>query len=68
VTHRETTAGRIDDTSFYAYMIEALIGLTHWVEGDYLRCRYHGWPYGPPGQYVHQAAEPQPFCGREVQQ
>ncbi len=34
---------------------------TGWVEGDNLRCFYHGWMYGPDGQCVEQPAEPEPF-------
>jgi 5,5'-dehydrodivanillate O-demethylase len=37
---------------------------TGWVEGDNLRCFYHGWMYGPDGQCVEQPAEPEPFCQR----
>jgi len=37
---------------------------TGWVEGDNLRCFYHGWVYGPDGQCVEQPAEPEPFCSR----
>jgi 5,5'-dehydrodivanillate O-demethylase len=37
---------------------------TGWVEGDNLRCFYHGWKYGPDGQCVEQPAEPEPFCRR----
>src|SRR5579871_4176273 len=37
---------------------------TGWVEGDELRCFYHGWKYGPDGQCTEQPAEPEPFCGR----
>src|SRR4051794_26319277 len=37
---------------------------TGWVEGDNLRCFYHGWTYGPDGQCVEQPAEPEPFCQR----
>ena len=37
---------------------------TGWVEGDTLRCFYHGWVYGPDGQCVEQPAEPEPFCQR----
>jgi len=37
---------------------------TGWVEGDNLRCRYHGWAYDPTGQCVQQPAEEQPFCER----
>lgn len=35
---------------------------TGWIEGDNLRCRYHGWTYDPSGQCVQQPAEPVPFC------
>jgi 5,5'-dehydrodivanillate O-demethylase len=35
---------------------------TAWVEGDNLRCFYHGWMYDGSGQCVDQPAEPQPFC------
>ncbi|MBM2812005.1 MAG: pobA 2 [Chloroflexi bacterium] len=37
---------------------------TGWVEGDDLRCFYHGWKYGPDGQCIEQPAEPEPFCQR----
>src|SRR5579871_2047258 len=37
---------------------------TGWVEGDNLRCFYHGWVYGPDGQCTEQPAEPEPFCQR----
>jgi len=37
---------------------------TGWVEGDNLRCFYHGWMYDGSGQCVEQPAEPQPFCDR----
>ncbi|MPZ14890.1 MAG: Rieske 2Fe-2S domain-containing protein [Chloroflexi bacterium] len=37
---------------------------TGWVEGDNLRCFYHGWMYDGSGQCVEQPAEPQPFCAR----
>jgi 5,5'-dehydrodivanillate O-demethylase len=37
---------------------------TGWVEGDTLRCRYHGWAYDATGQCVSQPAEPEPFCSR----
>jgi 5,5'-dehydrodivanillate O-demethylase oxygenase subunit len=30
---------------------------TGWVEGDSLRCFYHGWKYGPSGQCVEAPAE-----------
>jgi 5,5'-dehydrodivanillate O-demethylase len=37
---------------------------TGWVEGDEIRCFYHGWKYGPDGQCTEQPAEPEPFCQR----
>jgi 5,5'-dehydrodivanillate O-demethylase oxygenase subunit len=37
---------------------------TGWVEGDNLRCFYHGWVYDGNGQCVEQPAEPEPFCSR----
>jgi 5,5'-dehydrodivanillate O-demethylase len=35
-----------------------------WVEGDSIRCRYHGWKFGPSGACVAQPAEPKPFLER----
>src|SRR3982750_3642757 len=35
---------------------------TGWVEGETIRCRYHGWRYDASGQCVEQPAEPKPFC------
>ena len=35
---------------------------TGWVEGDNIRCLYHGWTYAPDGQCIEQPAEPRPFC------
>ncbi|MBM2812306.1 MAG: hypothetical protein HW416_3065 [Chloroflexi bacterium] len=37
---------------------------TGWVEGDALRCFYHGWKYDASGQCIEQPAEPEPFCNR----
>ncbi|MBM2810584.1 MAG: hypothetical protein HW416_1343 [Chloroflexi bacterium] len=37
---------------------------TGWVEGDDLRCFYHGWKYNADGQCIEQPAEPEPFCAR----
>jgi 5,5'-dehydrodivanillate O-demethylase oxygenase subunit len=37
---------------------------TGWVEGDELRCFYHGWKYDGAGQCTEQPAEPEPFCNR----
>ena len=33
-----------------------------WVEGDTLRCRYHGWRFDQAGQCVEQPNEDRPFC------
>ena len=33
-----------------------------WVEGDTLRCRYHGWRFDSTGQCVEQPDEDRPFC------
>ena len=35
---------------------------TGWVEGDALRCFYHGWKYGPDGQCLEQPAEESAFA------
>ena len=35
-----------------------------WVEGDSLRCRYHGWRYDGSGQCVEQPNEDRPFCDK----
>ena len=32
-----------------------------WIEGDNIRCFYHGWKYDGTGQCVEQPAEPKPF-------
>jgi 5,5'-dehydrodivanillate O-demethylase oxygenase subunit len=37
---------------------------TGWVEGENIRCFYHGWVYDGSGQCVEQPAEPEPFCNR----
>ena len=33
-----------------------------WVEGNTIKCAYHGWSYDGAGQCVKQPAEPRPFC------
>jgi 5,5'-dehydrodivanillate O-demethylase oxygenase subunit len=33
-----------------------------WVEGDSIRCFYHGWKFAQTGQCVEQPAEQRPFC------
>ena len=35
-----------------------------WIEGETIRCRYHGWRFDESGQCVEQPAEPKPFCDR----
>jgi 5,5'-dehydrodivanillate O-demethylase len=35
-----------------------------WVEGDSLRCRYHGWRFDGGGQCVEQPNEDRPFCDK----
>lgn len=34
------------------------------VEGDTIRCYYHGWRYDASGQCVEQPGEPKPFCDK----
>jgi 5,5'-dehydrodivanillate O-demethylase len=33
-----------------------------WIEGDSVRCFYHGWKFGPDGACVEQPAEENSFC------
>ena len=35
-----------------------------WIEGDTLRCRYHGWRFDGTGQCVEQPNEDRPFCDK----
>ena len=37
---------------------------TGWVEGDCIRCFYHGWKYDGAGQCVEQPAEDASFAGK----
>src|SRR5262249_18100744 len=37
---------------------------TGWVEGDCIRCFYHGWKYDGSGQCVEQPAEDAGFAGK----
>ena len=37
---------------------------TGWVEGDSIRCRYHGWRYEGTGQCVEQPGEEESFASR----
>jgi len=35
-----------------------------WVEGEAVRCRYHGWKFDASGQCIEQPNEERPFCER----
>ena len=35
-----------------------------WVEGDDIRCRYHGWKFSPQGMCIEQPDEDRPFNDR----
>ena len=35
-----------------------------WVEGDCIRCRFHGWKFDSSGQCIEQPAEENAFCHR----
>jgi len=35
-----------------------------WVEGNTIRCRYHGWRFDRDGQCVEQPNEERPFCDK----
>lgn len=37
---------------------------TGWVEGDCIRCRYHGWKYAGSGDCVEQPGEDESFKGK----
>ena len=37
---------------------------TGWVEGDTIRCRYHGWRFDETGQCVEQPGEEEGFASR----
>ncbi len=37
---------------------------TGWVEGDNIRCRYHGWMYDGTGRCVQQPGEPESFAAK----
>jgi 5,5'-dehydrodivanillate O-demethylase oxygenase subunit len=37
---------------------------TGWIEGETIRCRYHGWRFDEGGQCVEQPGEPRPFCDK----
>jgi 5,5'-dehydrodivanillate O-demethylase len=35
-----------------------------WIEGDALRCFYHGWKFSPEGRCLEQPAEENAFCDK----
>lgn len=35
-----------------------------WVEGENIRCFFHGWKFNSSGQCIEQPAEPKPFCDK----
>jgi 5,5'-dehydrodivanillate O-demethylase len=35
-----------------------------WIEGNDIRCRYHGWKFDANGQCIEQPNEDRPFCQR----
>src|SRR5437016_436126 len=35
---------------------------TGWVEGEHIRCRYHGWTYDGSGQCVEVPGDESHFC------
>lgn len=35
-----------------------------WIEGDTIRCMYHGWRFDPNGRCVEQPAEKNSFCDK----
>ena len=37
---------------------------TGWVEGDGVRCRYHGWKYDGSGQCVEQPGEDESYTAK----
>lgn len=37
---------------------------TGWVEGDTIRCRYHGWQYAPDGRCIEQPGEDAGFANK----
>jgi len=37
---------------------------TGWVEGNCVRCRYHGWKYSSSGQCIEQPDEDRPFADK----
>ena len=59
------TAYRGEDDKIYVVQDSCPHRMTRlslgWVEGDTIRCFYHGWKFDGTGQCIHQPAEPESF-------
>ena len=55
--------GRLHVTQSHCPHRAALLS-SGWVEGDTLRCRYHGWRYDETGQCVEQPGEDAAFASK----
>jgi 5,5'-dehydrodivanillate O-demethylase oxygenase subunit len=68
IMNKEFTLYRSDSGT--AYVIDARCPhrgtqlSTGWVEGNDIRCLYHGWKFNPAGKCIEQPAEPKPFCDK----
>ena len=68
VLHRELTLYRGEDGA--AHVVagrcahRGVLLSVGFVEGDCIRCRYHGWQYDESGQCVQQPAEPRSFAAK----
>jgi 5,5'-dehydrodivanillate O-demethylase len=68
ILHEELTLYRGDDAVAHVIAgrcahrgVPLSVGI---VEGDCVRCRYHGWQYDQTGQCVDQPAEPKSFAAK----
>ena len=68
ILHEELTLYRGDDGAAHVIAgrcahrgVLLSVGI---VEGDCVRCRYHGWQYDQSGQCVDQPAEPKSFAAK----
>jgi 5,5'-dehydrodivanillate O-demethylase len=55
--------GRVQVTQSHCPHRAALLS-SGWVEGDTIRCRYHGWRYDETGQCVEQPGEDAAFASK----
>ena len=66
ILHQEFTLYRGEDGDVHAVDFRCAHRGTQlstgWVEGDCIRCFYHGWKYAPDGQCVEQPAEEEAFA------